>query len=207
MQINVTKILSTVAVILLLTTFTSVTGQTGETNPDLHLNQVNDPPLLVISDLRVSIDIPSEGDEVIVSGSVTNNDVIIYSNIRVVISVTEDGDRPGETGTPEEVGAEVISELSSGQVVEFDIAVIFEAGSYSLSSVLVHNNLPIDSSMSIIGLQVLSPPEGDSTTIIFGLLLIAGFLIFAIFTPSFYDKLRIARTLTQKQKLHQAKTY
>ncbi|MCH8908771.1 MAG: hypothetical protein IH840_16930 [Candidatus Heimdallarchaeota archaeon] len=200
MKINLTKIITIVAVILLLTTTMYTTAETGDANPSLELNQVGDAPLLAITDFGISIDIPSEGDEVIVSGSVTNNDVVAYSNIRVVISITEDGDRPGEVGAPQEVGAQVISDLSIDQVVQFDIAVIFEAGTYSLSAVLVYNNLPIDASTSVIGLQVLSPPEGDSTTIVLGLLLIAGFLVVATFTPSFYDKFRIKRALAKRQK-------
>ncbi len=158
-------------------------------SPNFELTQ--EIPNIVISSIVLSNSLPEEGEEIIATVIVENQDSEEYTNLLIQISLIQEEDGPDEGGEDIMVGNEIINSLSAQNSVTIDITFMAPAGLYDVSAIIVYNNLPILDSERSTSLQVKSPKIGDVQTLIIAIFVLVLFFVVILLGQAIYDAIKL----------------
>ncbi|MCE7736920.1 MAG: hypothetical protein GPJ54_18695 [Candidatus Heimdallarchaeota archaeon] len=189
-SIKINKIILVILFMSLLNPINTYTMSNAQNSEDIELNQLQ--PNVVISSLVVDNNLPEEGEEVVATLTVENEDNTAYSNLLIQLTlIPESSGHDNEGGDDLKVGTEIIQQLEGLETHILEITFTAPAGIYVATSIVIFNNLPIASSQNSIPIQILSPKIGDNQSPIIAILILVLFIILILFGQAIYDSIKL----------------
>ena len=119
----------------------------------------------------------SEEDEIVITFSLTNNEVTEFQDLRVVLYKGQSDGPPGNPIAFIELTSIVINSIGSGEMVTDDLIFTEEAGSYTLQLAVTFQNAILQNTAVIDTLEIYTAPVGEISELAIILAIIYGSLI------------------------------